>query len=292
MKRSYANLMLIGVSIVWGGGFIATSGALDTFSPFYTMMIRFIGAAILPFILCYKKIFKLERYVVYKGLLAGVFLFLAFAFQTFGLKYSSPSKNAFLTATNVVFVPYLLWMYTRRRPKKKEVIASVICIVGIALLTLKPEGIILSLGDVLSIACAFFFATHMIALERYSRHSDAIVMTTLQMIGAGILSTICALIFEVAPQSFSVSAIGNILYLIFVSTLLAYLAQTYAQRYTSANSASLILSMEALFASLFSFILLKESLSFLMMIGAGLIFVSVIYIEYKPRKQNECKKTL
>lgn len=284
MKKSYANLMLIGVTVIWGGGFIATSGALDSLSPFYIMMIRFVGAAILPFLFCFKKLKKLDSYIVRRGLLTGAFLFLAFAFQTFGLKYSTPSKNAFLTATNVVFVPYLLWVYASRKPHKKEIIASLLCVVGIALLTLKPEGLQITLGDILSIICAFFFATHMIALERYSKHADAVVMTTLQMIGAGVLSTICALLFESPPQNFSMSAVGNVAYLVVVSTLIAYLLQTFAQRYTSANSASLILSMEALFASLFSFLILHESMSWLMMVGASFIFVSVIYIEYRPKR--------
>lgn len=287
MKRSYANLMLVFVTVIWGGGFIATDGALDALSPFYIMMIRFVGAAIFPLLFCYKKLIKLDRYIITRGLLCGALLFLAFAFQTFGLKYSTPSKNAFLTATNVVFVPYLLWIYVRRKPNRKEIIASFLCIVGIALLTWKPDALMLTLGDVLSILCAFFFATHMIALERYSRHSDAIVMTTLQMISAGILSTICALLFEPMPDYIPLSAAGNIAYLIFVSTLFAYLIQTYAQRFTSANSASLILSMEALFASLFSFLLLHETMSMMMMAGAILIFLSVLYIEYKPSKRHD-----
>lgn len=287
MKRSYANLMLVFVTIIWGGGFIATEGALDAMSPFYIMMIRFVGAAVFPLLLCFKKLRSLDRYVWTRGLLTGVFLFLAFAFQTFGLKYSSPSKNAFLTATNVVFVPYLLWIYASRRPKKKEIIASVLCVVGIAMLTLKPDAMSLTLGDVLSLICAFFFATHMIALERYSSQCDAVVMTTLQMLGAGVLSALCALLFEQPPVSLEWNAIGNIAYLIFVSTLLAYLIQTFAQRYTSANSASLILSMEALFASLFSFLILHETMTPFMMVGACLIFVSVLYIEYRPQRKKE-----
>jgi len=82
---------------------------------------------------------------------------------------------------------------------------------------------------------------------------------------------------------------GNIAYLIFVSTLLAYLLQTYAQKFTSANSASLILSMEALFASLFSYLLLHEVMTPLMMLGAILIFLSVIFLEYRPKKNKNIK---
>lgn len=285
MKKK-ANVILILVAVLWGGGFIATNGALDSFSPFYMMMIRFLGASIFPLIWCFKKLKSIDAYVLYRGILTGIFLFLAFAFQTFGLKYSSPSKNAFLTATNVIIVPYLLWLFMKRKPHKKEIIASLLCTSGIALLTLKPEGMILSTGDVLSLLCAVFFAMHIIALERYAKHCDAVLMTALQMFTAGILSTVCALLFEVAPMHIEVQAIGNILYLIFISTLLAYLLQTYAQKFTSANSASLILSTEALFASLFSFLLLAESMSLPMVIGAFLIFSSIIYIEYKPKQQS------
>lgn len=287
MKKMYANLMLVFVTIIWGGGFIATAGALDSITPFYVMMIRFVGASILPVLISFSKLRQLSKKDIQHGIIAGVFLFLAFAFQTFGLQYSTPSKNAFLTATNVVFVPYLLWLLWKRKPNRKEIIASIACLLGIALLTLKKEAMMLTAGDLLSLICALFFALHIIALERYSAHIDAIAMTAMQMVTAGILSTICALCFETPPASWNASAIGNIAYLIFVSTLLAYLIQTYAQKFTTANTASLILSMEALFASIFSFFILHEVMSFQMIIGAVLIFASILYIEYQPKKTIE-----
>ena len=144
---------------IWGGGFIATDGALDALSPFYIMMIRFMGAAILPCILCFKKLKNLEGYIWRRGLFAGALLFLAFSFQTIGLQYTTPSKNAFLTAVNVVMVPYLLWLYMRKKPNQKEVLASIVCVIGIAFLTLKPDAVGLNIGDMLSIICAFFFFT-------------------------------------------------------------------------------------------------------------------------------------
>lgn len=287
MKKTYANMMLVVVTVIWGGGFIATSGALDSMTPFYVMMIRFVGASILPALVCFRKLKKLSKDEIRHGVITGTFLFLAFAFQTFGLQYSSASKNAFLTATNVVFVPYLLWILLKRKPNKKEIIASIMCICGIALLTLKKDALMLGVGDVLSIICAVFFALHIIALERYSAHMDAICMTAMQMMTAGVLSTICALLFEQPPAHLNAHAIGNVSYLIFVSTLLAYLIQTYAQKFTTANTASLILSMEALFASIFSFLILHEVLSIQMIFGAILIFASVLYIEYRPKKTIE-----
>ena len=286
MKKQYANLMLVFVTIIWGGGFLATNGALAAISPFYVMMIRFVGAAIFPVCFCWKKLRQLSKDEIRHGIITGIFLFLAFAFQTFGLKYSSPSKNAFLTATNVVFVPYLLWLLFHRRPHKKEIIASLLCVSGIALLTLRVDAIMIGFGDLLSIICALFFALHIIALERYSAHTDAFCMTAMQMVTAGVLSTICALAFEQAPATLGLEALGNVGYLIFISTLLAYLLQTYAQKYTTANTASLILSMEALFASIFSFLILHEMMTLPMLVGAFMIFGSVLFMEYKPTKKE------
>lgn len=289
MKKSYANIMLVIVTIIWGGGFIATSTALDTFPPFYIMMIRFVGASVVPLMISWKALKQLSSEDVRHGIITGIFLFLAFAFQTFGLKYSTPSKNAFLTATNVVFVPYLLWIFMHRRPNKKEMIASLLCVIGIALLTLKSDAMQLSGGDVLSLVCALFFAAHIISLERYSAHINVFAMTAMQMLTAGVISTICALMLEEAPAQVGTSAIGSLLFLIFGSTMLAYLLQTCAQKYTTANSASLILSMEALWASIFSFLIFHEVMSVPMLLGACLIFASILYIEYKPKKQTSNK---
>lgn len=286
MSKSMANLMLVVVTIIWGGGFIATSTALDTFPPFTIMMIRFLGASVFPLIISWKALKKLSREQWKHGVLTGIFLFLAFAFQTFGLMYSSPSKNAFLTATNVVFVPYLLWMFMRRKPTKKEISASLACVVGIALLTLKADALYLTMGDMLSLICAVFFAAHIIALERYSSKMDVFAMTALQMLTAGVISTVFALTLESWPSSITMTSIGSLAFLIFGSTMLAYLLQTCAQKYTSANSASLILSMEALWASIFSFLIFQETMSVMMVLGAILIFGSILYIEYKPKRRG------
>lgn len=286
LNKTKANGMLVLVTIVWGGGFIATSGALESLSPFTIMMIRFLGAAIFPIIISWKELKRLNSSELMHGIVAGIFLFLAFAFQTFGLQETTASKNAFLTASNVVFVPYLLWMLMKRKPSHKEIIASAICIIGIALLTLDGSSFALNTGDLLTLICAIFFALHIITLERSAAHINAFALTALQMITAGIISAVCVLLFDKLPITIHMDATLNLLYLIFMSTMLAYLLQTYAQKYTSANSASLILSMEALFASIFSFIFLNETLSFSMIIGACLIFLSIIYIEYKPKRKS------
>ncbi len=286
MHKTTANFILVLVTIIWGGGFIATSTALNTFPPFTIMAIRFLGAAILPFLIAWRKWRSLSMGELIHGIMIGGFLFLAFGFQTFGLQVTTPGKNAFLTATYVVFVPYLLWLFRKRRLKRKEWAASFLCILGIALLTLQGDSLSFTMGDSLSFICALFFAIHIIALERYGAHSDVFVMTALQMGTAGVISALFACFTETWPAQIPTTAILSVGYSILISTMLAYLLQTWAQKYTDANSASMILSMEALWASVFSFLFLQETMSVAMLFGAVLILVSVISMGYDPHQKK------
>lgn len=285
MKQWMANCLLVLVTIIWGGGFVATSAALDSFSPYTVMMVRFLGASILPLILSIPAWKKATRIQIKQGIIAGALLFLAFAFQTVGLKHTTPSKSAFLTATYVIIVPYVLWIFKQRRPKGKDLFASLLCLVGIALLTLKGSEWSLDVGDALSLVCAVFFAVHIIALETYAS-GGVFFMTALQMLTAGGISSGFALTMESWPSNVEPAAFHSLAYLILFSTMLAYLLQTFAQKYTSANSTAMILSMEALWATFFSFLFLKEQLSFLMILGATLIFVSILYMEMDVSKQK------
>ena len=108
-----------------------------------------------------------------------------------------------------------------------------------------------------------FFAFHIIALDWATKSEDVLVINAMQMLIAAVFSTFCALLFGAPPLRVGMQAILSALYMIAISTCLAFLLQTAAQKYTSANSASLILSMEALFASIFSFLLLHEKISLL-----------------------------
>lgn len=282
MKKSTANLMLVIVTIIWGGGFIATAAALETFNPFYVLMIRFVGSALLSVAVAACAIREIKASTIRKGLIAGIFLFLAFAFQTFGLQGSTASTNAFLTSTNVIFVPYIIWLIFRRRPSLRQALASLLCVIGISLLTLKGDSFSFGSGEVCSLLCAVFFACHIIALDWGTKGENVLVINALQMVTAGIISTFCALLFDAPPAAVGIKAMLSALYLIAVSTCLAFLLQTAAQKYTSASSASLILSMESLFACIFSFLLLHEQITPFMIAGGALILSSILIVEYHP----------
>lgn len=114
MSKQQANLVCLLVAAIWGGGFIATDAALQTFDPFTVLMIRFIGASIVSIIVCLVSRVKISREALFRGSISGVLMYLAFAFQTFGLFLTNTGQNAFLTAINVVLVPYIVCYYGKR----------------------------------------------------------------------------------------------------------------------------------------------------------------------------------
>lgn len=293
MSKQQANLVCLLVAAIWGGGFIATDAALQTFDPFTVLMIRFIGASIVSIIVCLVSRVKISREALFRGSISGVLMYLAFAFQTFGLFFTNTGQNAFLTAVNVVLVPYIVWLLWKKKPSNHQLAASVVCLVGITCLSLSKGYFSFSFGDSLSLSCAFFFACHIISLEYATENSNSIAINAVQMSVAAILSIPLALSLETIPQTITAHAYMSCAYMIIVTTFLAFQLQTLAQKYTDASSASVLLCTESLFANVFGFLLLHEEKSPIMILGGLLIFVSIILTEYsgqfilsKPQKDS------
>lgn len=280
MSKKQANLVCLIVAAIWGGGFIATDAALQTFDPFTVLMIRFMGASLVSIVVCFCSHVKVSKQALFRGSISGMLMYLAFAFQTFGLAMTNTGQNAFLTAVNVVLVPYIVWFLWKKKPSKRQLGASVICLVGIACLSLSKGYFQFSFGDCLSLICALFFACHIISLEYATENSNSITINAVQMSVAALLSIPFALSLETIPQNISMHAYMSCGYMILVATFLAFQLQTLAQKYTDASSASVLLCTESLFANVFGFVLLHEAKSPIMILGGLLIFFSVILTEY------------
>ena len=132
MSKKQANLVCLIVAAIWGGGFIATDAALQTFDPFTVLMIRFMGASLVSIVVCFCSHVKVSKQALFRGSISGMLMYLAFAFQTFGLAMTNTGQNAFLTAVNVVLVPYIVWLLWKKKPSKRQLAASVISLVAIA----------------------------------------------------------------------------------------------------------------------------------------------------------------
>ncbi|MCY6957696.1 DMT family transporter [Clostridium brassicae] len=293
-KSIIADISLFLVAVMWGGGFVATKGALDSISPFYITAARFIIATFLLSIIFFKKVRNIDKKHIKGGFVVGVFLFGGFATQTIGLQYTTAGKQSFLTATYVVLVPFLYWIVSKKRPDVYSTIAAFLNLIGIGMLSLE-SGLSIGLGDSLTLLCAVLFAAQIVAIEFYTHDLDPIILTIVQLGVCGILSAMCAIIFESVPKGFTTDGIMSILYLAIFSTMLGLIVQNVAQKYTYATHAAIILSLESLFGSLLAVIILGEAFTIKMVWGCAFILIAVITAEtkwgfLKTKNQNEIVK--
>ncbi|SHE35857.1 DMT family transporter [Clostridium fallax] len=279
MKKYLGELGLIIVAIIWGSGFVASDLALNNMTPIQVMTFRFSIAAIIMGIIFMKKFKKIKRKTFNRGLLLGVLLFFAFTLQTVALQYTTASKNAFLTATNVVIVPFIGLLF-KKAVDKYGVCGAIIALTGAAFLTLDSEFNI-NKGDVLTLSCSICFAFHIFFTGEFVKKEDPSLITSIEMITAGILSIIFLIFRREYTFTFTINAIMPAIYLGIFSTTIAFFIQTLAQKYTTETKAAIILSTEAVFGSIFSIIILNEQLTFKLIIGCLLIFLAILISETK-----------
>jgi drug/metabolite transporter (DMT)-like permease len=216
-----------------------------------------------------------------------VFLFVSYLLQTYGVKYTTASKNAFITTLYVIIVPFLHWFFNKKRPSVNNIGAAVIAVFGLALISLEGD-LSINIGDLLTLFCGLFFAFHIVFVDRYTNHHDPVRLTVIQMVVAAILSWVLAPIME-GTQDFTVingSMLVGLLYLGIFSTMICFLLQNVGQKHLSPNTTSIILSFEAVFGLVFSVIFLEEEVTPKLMAGCILLFSSVILSEYQRKKKT------
>ncbi len=289
----FAMFLLLIVAVIWGSGFIASQMALDAnVSPELLMMVRFSIATIIIGIAFHKKIKANKFNNIKKILPGGFFLFFAFFTQIIALQYTTPANNAFLTATNVVMVPFIWWAISKKVPKPNIFVASVLCLVGVALLSVKfNEGLNFALGDWLTILCALLFAGHIVSSGLVADKIDTPIIVFYQFATATVLSIAVFLLFTEKNISalYDINALGPLLYLGLLSTCLCYFLQIYGQKHVSASKSAIILGTEALFGSLFSVLLGYDALTWNMIAGGAVIMVALIATEYTGAKKLSSK---
>lgn len=284
----YADLSLLAVAVIWGGGFVAGKASLSGFSPMAVVALRFCGAALLSALLFFRILRKSDGRVIRHGLLLGVIQFAAQGIQLLGLKYTTPGKQAFLIAGYVVLVPFLLWIIMRKRPAVSSFAAGVVALTGIALLSLN-ERLTMGAGEILTLISTGAFALQLILIGLFAKEDNPIQLTFFQFISAGALASIFALIVGQPMIGAGREAVTGVIYLIVLNTVVAFIAQNVAQRYTKASHASLILSTESLFGFLASAVIYGEALSLRTAIG-GLMILAAIFVS-KLDKTSEQEST-
>lgn len=276
---------LIITTIIWGSAFVVMKNSVDIISPTYLLAIRFTIASIALVAVFFRRIKMVTQREILSGSLLGIFLFVSYLLQTYGLKYTTASKNAFITTLYVILVPFLHWFFNRKRPTANNIGAAVIAVFGLGLISLEGD-LSINIGDLLTLFCGLFFAFHIVFVDRYTEHYDPVRLTVIQMVVAAILSWFLAPILE-GTQDFTVikgSIFIGLIYLGIFSTMICFLLQNVGQKHLSPNTSSIILSFEAVFGLGFSVVFLGEVVTPKLLVGCILMFASVILSEYQKKR--------
>lgn len=295
MKRLRANLLLLLTAMIWGVAFVAQSVSMDYIGPFTFLCSRSLlgGVVLLPVIAVMGKGEKQSaeqkpgnrKLLLIGGICCGVMLFIGSAFQQIGIQYTTAGKAGFITAMYMVLVP-ICGLFFGKRPSGKTWGAVVVALAGMYLLCLYGSGIeSLSRGDLLEMLCALGFTAHILVIDYFSPKVDGVKMSCIQFFTCGILAGIFMLILETPGWDSLRAAALPIAYAGILSSGVGYTLQIVAQKDTQPTVASLLMSLESVFSLIFGWILLKESMSGVELLGCGLMFAAIVWVQLPGKKK-------
>lgn len=279
-KKLIGRGSLVLTTMIWGTSFVILKSALDDITPLWVLSIRFSGAAFIMLLAAIPRLKNIDREYLKGGFLMGALLAAAYTVQTYGLANTTPGKNAFLTATYCIMVPFLNKFLRSKKLTKYNVSASVICMIGIGFVCLNKD-LSVNIGDVLTICCGLFYGLHIIATDTYARYRDPLLLTLLQFAVAAVLCLVLAALFEPVPKDIPADSWLGIAYLTVMCTGVCFFLQTVGQKYTPPAAAAVIMTLESVFGTALSIILGQEDVTFSVILGFCLIFVSILISETK-----------
>lgn len=289
MKRYKGEIILLLTSIMWGGGFIATEFSLGSMTPLQVMTIRFLIATIILCSVFFNQLKQISKSTLKKGTLAGFFLFVGFVFQTVGLKYTTVSNNAFLSAIAVIFVP-IIGIFLGRKIDRYGIIGTILTVIGIAFLTINGSLTSINIGDVLTILGAMFYAIQILLVDMFAKEEDVTVFTIVQITMCFLFSLITMLIRGDLFFNITFNSGGGVIYLAVFSTAIGLFLQVLGQKSTTETRAAIIMSTESVFGTIFAIILLNQALTIKVKIGCIIIFIAIIISEVKPFAKKQKNK--
>ena len=283
---------LLGATLAWGSSFLILKNTIEQVPGFFVIAVRFLFATLIMFLIFFKKIIKMNKKTFICGLLLGLSTAFAYLVQTWGLKYTTPARNAFLTATYCVMCPFMYWLLFRLKPTRYNVFAAITCITGVGMISLLGgnggTGENLLLGDGLTLISGVFYSLQIIFIDKFQKDGiDPMSLLVVEFLSVGVVLGLSWAIFELPTSGIQAIANigakqwGSIIYLTLVCTLFAQFTQIVGQRFANPNQSAIILSLEAVFGAMFSVIFGTEKLTVFLVIGFILTFSSILINEYK-----------
>ena len=280
IKELGADFLLLLVAIAWGSTFFIVQDAVGE-TPVYTFLFwRFFLAALLMSLISYKHLKNLNKEVLKAGGVLGLFMFLGYAFQTFGLKYTFSSTVGFITGLNVIVVPFASYLIFKHKASIYSLIGAITASVGLYYLTLNSE-IGFSLGEFYAFVCAIMFALHIVFTDYLSKRHNVYLLVSIQFFTVALCSLVGGLVMDgnIMPAKVDELLINAIVITVLFATIFAFWVQTAMQRFTTAAKTAIIFTMEPVSAGVFGYFFAGELLSWMQMFGAALILGGMLIAE-------------
>jgi drug/metabolite transporter (DMT)-like permease len=270
-------LALVGITMLWGWSFSATHKTLQHLGAMAFNAYGFLTAALCLLPLVLQRRPGLSRQQLVEAILPGLALFMAFALQTSGLRYTSASNTAFITGMAVVFTPLFAFLLLRQQPRRTQVAGAGLAFIGLKLLT--GASISVNRGDLLVLGCAIFTALHIVLLSRISKKHDACILAFIQISVVALLSLLVAVCRGELAMPADNQAWSTILIVGILGTAIAYYVQTQAQAVSPPEKIALIIVLEPVFGGIFGYFLAGDQLGMVMLLGALLIISAMMVSE-------------
>ena len=290
-SRIKGSLCLLLGTVIWGSAFIAQSVGMDHIGPFTFQTIRCALAVI--FLLLTATLFDLKKYGFYgslarwknpalwkAGLICGAALFVAASLQQVGLVYTDAGKAGFITAMYIVLVP-VIGLFLHRKPPKTIVISVLLAVLGLYLLScMGVSGI--NVGDLLLMGCALAFAVQITFIDRFASELDGLRLNCIQALVVTLLSLPLMLFTETVEGASILACWPSLAFAGILSMGVAYTLQIVGQKHLEPAAASLIMSLESVFAALGGWLVLNETMTLWELTGCALVFAAVILSQLSP----------
>ena len=298
MKQSElkGNLILLLTALIWGCAFVAQSVSMDYIGPFTFQCIRsLMGSVVLiPVFLFMDQAQKRngtyiaptsdkKKTQIIAGIICGIIMTIAGNLQQIGIQYTTAGKAGFITAIYILIVP-IIGLFIKKKVSNKLWGCVILALIGLYLLSVTDGFSAINKGDIYVFLCAIAFAFHIIAVDFFVDKVDGVRLSAMQFFICGVLSGVLMVIFETPNKTDIMSAAMPILYAGILSCGVAYTLQIIGQKYTNPTMASMIMSLESVFAVLGGMIMLHEIPTAREAFGCILMFIAIIIPQLPEHK--------
>lgn len=288
MSHTRANLLLISIAIAWGSSYIFMKVGLESLNTSSIIVWRFALAFIVMAALFYKKIIRVTKQTLVASAILALPMYGVFVFLLNGMQSTTVSTASFLTSTTVVFVPLLHALITKHIPSRKTMMSLAVVVAGLALLTI-GDDFGLSYGAILCLLCAICNALYLVWTNHYAKKVQPLQLGIFQL-GFTALYGCVGFAVEAPMMPATMNEWMAILGMALLCSAYGYVLQPVAQRYTSAEEAGFIFSLEPVFAVIFAFMIFGEVMTGVAVAGAVLILSGVLIANYVPKTNVFIKK--